>query len=82
MMGIPKGEIVLPDTYNYNLACGNCSHSMCLKIPLGITIVKYAEGHVCPSCGCKFNGDANQSYAHPKGTPMIYLPYSLRRGEW
>ncbi len=77
-----SGGIILPDTYNYNLACGNCSHSMCLKIPLGITLHKYAEGHVCPNCGCKLDGQGNQSYLHPKGTPMIYLPYNLIRGQW
>ena len=73
-------EIILPDTYNHNLACGNCSHSMCLKIPLGVTINKYTEDHVCPNCGCKFGGQSYQSYSHPTSTPMIYLPYyGLRR---
>ncbi len=77
-----SGKIILPDTYNHNLACGNCSQTMCLKIPLGITIQKYTEGHVCLNCGCTFNGQDNQSYSHPVGTPMIYLPYGLRRGQW
>lgn len=77
-----KGKIVFPDTYNRNFACGNCSTSVCLRIPLGVTVQKYAEDHKCPNCGCNFIHQGDESYAQPTGSPMIYLPYSLRRGQW
>ena len=70
-----KGMIILPDTYNYRLTCDNCSFSMGLHVPLGITVHKYAEDHTCSNCGCKlFNPLLYQSGHYPV-SPMIYLPY-------
>ena len=73
--------LVSPDTYNYNLSCGNCNCSAGLRVPLGITLEKYAQDHDCPNCGCKLLGKDNQPYAHRVITPMLYLPYSLWRGQ-
>jgi len=72
-------EIILPDTYNKNLTCGNCDSSAGLKIPMGITVEKYAQDHDCPNCGCKLLNHKDCEYRHHTNTPMIYLPFSLRR---
>lgn len=75
-------ELVFPDTYNRRLTCDNCSTSIDLKIPLGITISKYAEDHRCLHCGCNLMGQSNQPYNPTSDKPMVYLPYFLRRGQW
>lgn len=71
-----KGELVFPDTYNHRLACGNCSSSIGLKIPKGITIYKYALDHECLNCGCKLLSPNIHNY--PVSSPSIYIPYGLR----
>jgi len=73
------GKIIFPDTYGHRLACGNCSFSVGLKIPLGITVTKYIEGHICPNCGCKLLSQDSPPYNYPTGLPMIYLPHGIRR---
>ena len=73
-----NGGIAQPDTYHHRIACGNCSSSLGLKIPLGVTVLNYTESHTCSSCGCMLMGKMEQEYRHPTGTPMIYVPYQLR----
>jgi len=79
--GIPHMvDIISPDTYNQNFACGNCSSSVGLRIPLGITIQDYAKEHKCPSCGCMLIPQDTQPYRYTENAPMLYLPYyGLRR---
>ena len=79
---IEKAQIILPDTYNYNFSCGNCNQSVGLRIPIGIAVGKYAQDYKCPNCGCSLAGQSEQQYIHPVGTPMVYLPYGLRRELW
>lgn len=71
-----KGGLVFPETYNRRLTCDNCSTPIELKIPLGITIHKYAEDHKCPHCGCALLCLSNQPYI--SNIPLIYLPYGGR----
>ncbi len=81
-MEIKPEQLVQPDTYNHRLTCGNCTYPIGLKIPLGVTVLHYIESHTCPSCGCMLIGKIEQGYKHPSGTPMIYVPYALGRGQW
>ncbi len=69
-----EGKIILPDTYTLRLACGNCSFSMGLKIPLGITVQMYAKDHNCSNCGCKLMSKEVQPYT----SPSLILPYGVR----
>lgn len=78
--GMVSGKIIFPNTYNQNFSCGNCSCSAVLRIPIGVTVAKYAQDHKCPNCGCMLIPQENQPYRHSEITPMIYLPYyGLRR---
>ncbi len=77
-----QDKIVQPDTYNHRIACGNCSSPLGLKIPLGVTVLNYIQSHPCPSCECMIMVKAEQEYRHSTGTPMIYVPYTLGRGQW
>lgn len=76
-------DIILPDTYFHNLACGNCNVSCGLKIPLGMTVEKYIQSHTCGNCGCSLGyKQMVQPYNYPQGIPpVLYLPYSLLRRE-
>ena len=71
-------QIILPDTYSHRLMCGNCTASSLLKIPLGLSVQKYAEDHDCSYCGCKLFSKDEWVYDHAT-SPTIYLPYGLRR---
>ena len=73
-------KIILPDTYNQNFTCGNCSSSVGLNIPIGITVWKYAKGHKCLNCGCMLVPQDVKEYKYPEPATRLYLPYyGLRR---
>lgn len=74
------GKIVFPESYNCNLSCGNCGRASQLRIPLGITVLKYAESNVCPICGCMM-GSKDSRYMPEKAIPM-YLPYGFGGMRW
>ena len=65
----------MPETYNQNLSCGNCSHTSLLHIPLGITLGKYAKDADCPNCGCKLSGDIHPGV--PYNVSNIILPFGM-----
>jgi len=67
-----RDEIILPDTYFHNLACGNCNVTEGLKIPLGIPISEFIKTHTCKNCGCMLGDTGRRHYA--QNIP-IYLPY-------
>ena len=73
-----EGKLILPDTYNHRLTCGNCSFSVGLKIPIGTTIQKYAFDHECTNCGCKILPQNAMPYSYSTSLPTIYLPLGLR----
>ena len=75
-----SGRIILPDTYNKNFACGNCTSAASLKIPMGITIWDYAKEHKCLYCGCMLLPQGAEPYRYLESAPVLYLPYhGLRR---
>ena len=63
-------DIILPETYHHNLACGNCNITVGLNIPQGITVGDYIKTHVCENCGCMLGNNAHQC-THAQG---LYLP--------
>lgn len=73
-------EIVFPETYNCNLSCDNCNHSTQLRIPIGITVSKYAEDATCPNCGCKMT--SKDSHYVPNRTIPMYLPFGFGGIRW
>ena len=79
-MGDTKGKIVFPDTYGHRFTCGNCSSSVALRIPIGITVWEYTKDHKCLNCGCMLLPQEDKPYRYSENTPMVYLPYyGLRR---
>jgi len=71
--------IIMPESYNFNLACENCNTTTRLRIPLGITVTKYAMDKTCPACGCKLADTGFHSSYHPPKivVPMMY-PFGIR----
>lgn len=73
-------KIVLPDIYNKNFTCGNCSSSIGLKIPMGITVWDFAKEHKCLNCGCMLVPQDVKEYSYAERMPSLFLPYyGLRR---
>ena len=69
--------IILPDSYNFKLSCGNCGTPITLSILKGTAVATYIKDHDCSNCGCKLIGQGEE---RPKNTPVIYAPYyGLRR---
>ena len=66
-------DIVLPETYNYNMSCENCQQTSFQRIPIGTTVLKHAEGRDCPHCGCKMDG-RSEGQTNFKQSPTIYVP--------
>ena len=73
-------NIILPESYNCNLSCGNCGHSTQLRIPMGIKKLKYAESQVCPNCGCMMAGQGEE-YVPDRAIPF-YLPFGFGGLRW
>ena len=63
--------LIMPESYNFNLACENCNTTVRLKIPLGITVIKYATDNICPACGCRLAREGSHNYYHPH----LIIPY-------
>lgn len=68
--------IIMPESYNFNLACENCNTTTLLRIPLGIAVAKYARDKTCPTCGCKLASGIEHHYLPPN----IIIPYSIPFG--